>query len=118
MEYSIPDRRELTTTEIQFLSYLFKTGKPEWSNFSEKLKIIARCGCGKCPTILFGETLDSEIQNGELILDFFGKDSNGKPVGVTLFGTIHMPTELEFYSLDGESEIIEIPEINTLQPVC
>jgi hypothetical protein len=28
-----------------------------------------------------------------------------------------MPTELEFYSIDGESEIIEMPKIETLKSI-
>ena len=47
MKYSIPNKRELTKPEIEFLTYLFEKEKPEWTNLIENLKIIARCGCGK-----------------------------------------------------------------------
>ena len=117
MKYSIPDKRELTKSEIEFLTYLFGKEKTEWTNLITNLKVIARCGCGKCPTIIFGETFDSEIQNGNLIIDYAGIGKNGELVGISVFGTDKIPTELEFYSIDGESDIIEIPKIETLKSI-
>ncbi len=115
MKYNIPDKRELTKSEIEFLTYLFGKAKLEWTNSIGNLKVIARCGCGKCPTIIFGKTFDSEIQKGDLIIDYVGKGTNGELIGISVLGTDQMPTELEFYSIDGESEIIEIPKIDTLK---
>ena len=34
-----------------------------------------------------------------------------------MFGTFQMLVELEFYTIDGESEIIEIPKIKTLKTI-
>ncbi len=117
MKYSIPDTRELTKPEIEFLTYLFGKEKSEWNNLIGNLKVIARCGCGKCPTIIFGKTFDSEIQKGNLIIDFAGKGKNGELIGISVFGTDQILTELEFYSIDGKSEIIEMPEIETLKSI-
>ncbi|BAO76417.1 hypothetical protein [Winogradskyella sp. PG-2] len=117
MKYSIPDKRELTESEIEFLTYLFGKEKSEWTNLIGNLKVIARCGCGNCPTIIFGKTFDSEIQKGNLIIDYAGKSKNGELIGISVFGTDQMPTELEFYSIDGESEIIEMPKIETLKSI-
>ncbi|WP_235835868.1 hypothetical protein [Cognatitamlana onchidii] len=64
---------------------------------------------------MFGKTFDSEIQKGNLIIDYSGKGKNGELVGISLFGTDQMPTELEFYSVDGESDITEMPKIDTLK---
>ena len=58
----------------------------------------------------------SEIQKGNLIIDYAGKSKNGELIGISVFGNDQMPTELEFYSIDGESEITEIPKIETLNP--
>ena len=115
MKYSIPNKRELTKSETEFLTYLFEKEKPEWNNLIGTLKVIARCGCGKCPTIIFGKTFDSEIQKGSLIIDYEGKSKNGKLIGISVFGIEQMPTELEFYSIDGETENIEMPKIETLE---
>ncbi len=116
MKYSIPDKRELTKFEIEFLTYLFEKEKSEWTNLIGNLKVIARCGCGNCPTIIFGKSFDSEIQKGHLIIDYSGKGKNGELIGVSVFGSDKMPTELEFYSIDGESDITEMPKIVTLKP--
>ena len=115
MKYSIPNKRELTKSETEFLTYLFEKEKPEWNSLIGTLKVIARCGCGKCPTIIFGKTYDSEIQKGNLIIDYAGKGNNGELIGISVFGNDQMPTELEFYSIDGESEITEMPKIETLK---
>ena len=64
---------------------------------------------------MFGKTFDSEIQKGDLIIDYAGKGKNGELVGISLFGTDQMPTELEFYSIDGESDITKMPKIETLK---
>ena len=112
MKYSIPDKRELTKSEIEFLTYLFGKEKTEWTKLIGNLKVIARCGCGKCPTIMFGKTFNSKIQKGNLIIDYTGKGKNGELVGISLFGTDQMPTELEFYSIDGKSDIHELPSLN------
>ena len=117
MKYSIPDKRELTESEIEFLNYLFGKEKSEWINLIGNLKVIARCGCENCPTIIFGKTFDSEIQKGNLIIDYAGKGKNGELIGISVFGTDQMPTELEFYSIDGESEITEMPKIETLKSI-
>ena len=102
---------------LQVVLKFFGKEKPEWTNLIENLKIIARCGCGKCPTIIFGKTFDSEIQKGNLIIDYNGKGKNGELIGISVFGTDQMPTELEFYSIDGESEITEMPKIETLKSI-
>ena len=117
MKYSIPDKRELTEPEIEILTFLFREEKTDWIKLISSLKVIARCGCGKCPTIIFGKTFESQIQKGNLIIDYTGKGKNGELVGIMLFGTDQMPTELEFYSIDGESGVTEIPKIETLEPM-
>ncbi len=104
----------MNKSEIEFLTYLFSKEKSEWTNLIENLKVIARCGCGKCASIIFGKTFDSEIQKGSLMIDYAGKGKNGELIGISVFGTYQMPTELEFYSIDGESNIIELPKIQTL----
>ena len=117
MKYSIPHKRELTLTEIELLSYLFDNEKPEWSDLIKNLKVIGRCGCGICPTIMFGKTFESEIQQGNILIDYFGKGPKGELIGVLVTGTELMPTELEFYSIDAKLEIPIIPKIETLKSV-
>lgn len=117
MKYSTQDKRELTYKEIEFLTYIFEEEKSEWISLIPELKVIARCGCGNCPTIIFGKTFDSQIQKGNLIIDYVGKGVNSEIIGVSIFGTDQMPTELECYSIDGELNITELPRIETLKPI-
>jgi hypothetical protein len=117
MEYDIPDRRDLKQEEYDLLFWLISIEKPDWLKVLPNLKVIARCGCGKCPTIMFGEALESNIQIGELFIDYTGQGSKGELIGVSVLGTEHMPTELELWSIDGEYDIIELPNLDTLKPM-
>ena len=118
MEYFITHKRELNEKEKELLHFLFNKEKTEWESLIDNLKIIARCGCGKCPTVLFGYSFDDEVKiNQSLIIDYMGKGENGELIGVSLFGNNEMPTELEFYSIDGQNEITESPIIKTLEPL-
>lgn len=94
MKYSISEKRELNLREIEILSYLFENDRPRWLPLLPDLKVIARCGCGVCPTILLGHTFNSEVQNGCLMIDYQGKDTIGNLIGVSLFGTDKEPTQL------------------------
>ncbi|GAL61848.1 hypothetical protein JCM19300_594 [Algibacter lectus] len=49
------------------------------------------------------------------MIDYVGKGENGELIGISVLGTNQMPTELEFYSIDGESDITKIPKIDTLK---
>lgn len=109
MKNSIPDKRELNIKEVDLLTLLFSKEKPNWLPLIKKLKVIARCGCGKCPTILFGENLESDIQKGTLKIDYQGIDNDDNLIGISLFATENMPTELEFFSIDGNLEIDKFP---------
>jgi hypothetical protein len=67
---------------------------------------------------MFGENFESKVQENEnLQIDYTGKGENGELIGISVFGTDQMPTELEFYSIDGESEIIDMPKIETLKSI-
>lgn len=116
-KYSIEYKRELTEEEMEIIRFLIQEEKPNLKNQIKDLKVIGRCGCGKCPTVMLGTSFDDDIIiNESIIADYHGVDNNQNPIGVTLFGNNKI-TELEFYSIDGliEPDIIEIPLINTLQ---
>jgi hypothetical protein len=116
MKYSILDKRDLSAKEIEILTLLFSKEKPNWLPLIKKLKVIARCGCGKCPTILFGENLESEIKKGALMIDYQGIDNEDNLIGISLFANKNMPTELEFFSIDGNLEIDKFPNLHSLKP--
>jgi hypothetical protein len=60
---------------------------------------------------MFGKTFDSEIEKGSLIIDYVGKSKYEELIGISVFGTKQMSTELELYSINGKSDIIELPSI-------
>jgi hypothetical protein len=112
--YCIPDRRGLTLEEQQLLKHL-AADSSEIENHLDRLKVVARCGCGECPTILFGESLDDEpIWDSESAGDWTGRAANGTMVGIGLFVSGGKPTELEAWSLDG-GEIDTWPATSAIQ---
>lgn len=114
--YSIPDRRELTRTEFVLLERLTQQIKGLDGKVDE-LKVVARCGCGKCPTILFGKSFDDSPLTGpgrELIADYCGRAANGSRVGVLLWEQDGQLAELEAIGWDGEVD--EWPPIEALVP--
>src|SRR6266704_4999217 len=60
MPYSIPHRRELSAEERSLLHFLLTNEAPDRLAELDDLKIVARCGCGECPTVVFGSSLNSE----------------------------------------------------------
>ncbi len=118
MEYSITYKRELNEKEKELLGFLIAKEKPEWLSLINKLKIIGRCGCGKCPTVFFGFSYDDVVKkNQNLIIDYMGNGEHGELIGVCLFGDNEIPSELEFWSINGQNDVTEIPAIKTLKSV-
>ena len=104
------------TKKKKLLHFLLIREKPEWLHFISIIKVIAKCGCGKCPTVLFCTSLQDQITTDQrLLIDYLGTGKNGEPIGVSLFGNNKVPTELEFWSIDGQTDVIEIPSLETLQ---
>ena len=54
---------------------------------------------------------------GYLTIDYLGRDHEGSLIGISVFGTDQMPTQLEFYSIDGLANNLSIPELSTLERV-
>jgi hypothetical protein len=101
--YCISDKRELTTEEHLLLKRL-ANDSIEIAKHIDQLKVVARCGCGKCPTILFGESLEDKPINSidsEPAGDWMGRAGNGTSVGIGLFIFNGRPTELEAWSPEG-----------------
>ena len=114
--YCIPDKRDLTRAELELLDFLIQQVKEINISVSE-LKVVARCGCGMCPTILFGRSYDDEpitSKDAERRLDWSGRAENGTLVGIGLFAKDGMPTELEAWSVDG-GDIEDWPTPDTIQ---
>lgn len=114
--YCIPERRELTPVEEELLAFLLsKANLPGVS--VDALVVVARCGCGTCPTILFGESFGDDpitSRKSSPVVDLVGRAANGTLVGVVLLATKEgKVTELEAWSVDG-GEIDEWPATTAL----
>ena len=84
--FSIPHRRELTGEERRILSLLL-ADRPDYAARIDRLKVVARCGCGECPTVMFGESLDSDpVESGyALLAEFTARSESGLPVDLLLW---------------------------------
>jgi hypothetical protein len=115
--YSIPDRRELTVEERSLLRFLVERQAPNRLAELESLKVVARCGCGKCPTVLFGRKLDAEPLTGSPFVEvasYRGKNKEGATVGVVLIEREGKLAELEAWSPHGP-DVTSWPAVATLE---
>jgi len=116
--YCISDKRDLTPTELALLDYLLKQVDGVTVEASE-LKVVARCGCGECPTILFGRSMDDQpitSSDSHAVMDWSGRAENGTLIGIGLFTKDGIPTELDASSMDC-GDIESWPPINAIRPV-
>jgi len=114
--YYIEHKRELNNIEIKLLQYLLAhSGLSNYLDSIAKVKVIARCGCGKCPTVLFGESFSSQhLKNPYDLTKYMGTAANGTKVGVALMGTDKQISGLEAWSCCG-GEFDSWPNTETLQ---
>ena len=114
--YCISHKRDLTETERALLEYLL----PQVDGVTvaaRELKVVARCGCGECPTVLFGKSMDDEpitSADSHANMDWSGRAENGTLVGIGVFTKDGMPTELEAWSVDG-GEVVDWPPIEEIE---
>ena len=116
MNYSIKHQRDLSPEEVRLLEFLLTdSGHHSYLNQLQQLKVVARCGCGKCPTVLLGESLEAAPQpNGADVTQYMGQNADGVQVGVTLMAVNGILSELEASSLSGEA-VSSWPSIKSLQ---
>ena len=114
--YCIPCQRELTSEESDLVRYIVENNAPQRLSELGTLKVIARCGCGKCPTILFGSDLNEKPNTKHPvneIAEYYGLNSDGVTVGIILFVRDERLSELEAWSPKGE-DIASWPKITSL----
>jgi hypothetical protein len=106
--YCTPLQRELSDEERLLLNFLLQREAPGRIAEVDSLKVIAKCGCGSCPTVLFGPAFDSApvTEDHFILADYAGKSSTGSLVGVMLWANEHAITELEGYSIDGTEPVV------------
>lgn len=114
--YCIEDKRELSIIEHDILLHLVRdSGLVKYESQIKDLKVIARCGCGECPTIMFGKTFDSKPVKGSVdLVRCMGISPNGTTIGIALMGTETELKELEAWSCCG-GDFNTWPNISTFK---
>ena len=111
--YCVPDQRDLTRAESELLDFLLSQ-IDDIEVSANSLKVVARCGCGECPTILFGESVSDDpitSSDSSAVMNWSGRADNGTLVGIGMFIKDGMPSELEAWSVDG-GEVENWPPID------
>ncbi len=103
MEYCIEHKRELSEEEKDILKHVLSgSALRPYADQVDSLKIVARCGCGKCPTVLFGQSFeDGPVSSGQDLIQYQGVNLDGEVVGVTVMEASGRLTELEASSFSG-----------------
>ena len=116
--YCVPHQRALSQEERAILVHLLQLEAPDRLSQIEPLKVIAKCGCGGCPTVLFGDSFDAApvTKDHYILADYAGTNASGGLIGVMVWANDNGITELEGYSIDG-SEPVTWPVPLALRPM-
>jgi hypothetical protein len=109
--YSIPYQRPLSSEEHQLIAFLLEREAPSRLLEIDFLKVVARCGCGRCPTIMFGPDTSPSFSE---IANYVGRDNQGTLVGVVLLERNGQLVELEAWSPSGV-DISAWPMLSSLE---
>ncbi len=117
MPYCVPHRRELSAEERALLNSLLTREAPDRLPELDSLKIVARCGCGASPTVLFGLSLASEpltqSHDEQEVATYRGVNAKGVEVAISLIARNGRLAELEAWAPTG-GDIGSWPPPNTL----
>lgn len=116
LPYSIPEQRPLTLQERALLQLLLSKSAPECVAEIERLEVVARCGCGKCPTIMFHSVPEYGKGGERLVADFQDGDEASGLVGIMLWERNGEISELEAWSIDGK-DVSDWPSLSTVRPL-
>jgi hypothetical protein len=111
MPYSIPYQRPLSTEERELIAFLLKREAPARLSEIDALSIVARCGCGRCPTVIFESRVAQPFSE---IANYIGRDGQGTLVGVALVEREGRIAELEAWSPAGD-DIVAWPMLSSLE---
>jgi hypothetical protein len=113
--YSKPYRRPLSDLEKRLLAHILAAEHPERLAEINALHVVARCGCGQCPTVLFGQGPDADpVQGPEIeISSYRGRNIDGIDVAVTLLERDGKLAELEAWAPVG-GDIRSWPPVSAL----
>lgn len=102
--YSLPLRRDLTDEERSLLHFILEREAPDRTQEVPRLKVVARCGCGTCPTVIFGLSLEAEPRPAQPfteIATYMGRNSEGVLVAISLLEREGHVSEMEAWAPEG-----------------
>lgn len=117
--YAITHRRDLTPQERALVRRLVEqTGERRLGLEAQidNLKVVARCGCGRCPGVLFGKQADEEPRVGpfKTVASLRGRTRDGVDVGAYLLVRDGELSELEAITWSGD-EVREWPLLDDMR---
>lgn len=114
--YFIAEKRELSTIEFNILYLMLSNHFPERCEEIKSLKVVGRCGCGTCPTVIFEKSFESQPKEAYFIdlLTYVGRNEDGVLVGVSILEREGELSELEAWSVEGQ-EITKWPDVSVLE---
>jgi hypothetical protein len=119
--YCIPHRGDLTAEEKLILRRLVEQTAERRAIFEsqiDSLKVVARCGCGRCPGVLFSLDINAEPKLGpfETVASLRGRASDGVEVGAYLLVRDGQLSELEAIAWAGD-EARQWPLLGDMHPI-
>lgn len=115
--YSLPLHRDLSDEERGLLQFILEREAPDRMQELAKLKVVARCGCGNCPTVIFGLSLEAEPRSARPfseIASYMGRNSEGVLVAISLLEREGHVSELEAWAPEG-ADIAAWPPLSALE---
>lgn len=113
--YSISEPRPLREPERDLLSFLLSREAPGRKHEIDSLQVRARCGCGRCPTVMFHDKPEKDRSEERILADYQGGNPESGLIGIILWERAGRLSELEAWSIDG-SDVEDWPDVGTLRP--
>lgn len=112
--YFVPvPERQMDANERTLVERLLRGAPGSYQQHLGNLRVVGRCGCGKCPTVFFQLHQQGDAESGLVAAQ--GRDEHGGLVAAVLLHKNGALSQLEFYSIDGHSPW-STPSVETLQP--
>jgi hypothetical protein len=105
--------RDLTIEEREVVLKLLESADRHYVSQVAELRVVGRCGCGRCPTVFFAFH-ESGVQESDLST-YAGTDVQGGLTAAVLLQKQGRLSQLEFYSIDGHDPWFA-PKACDLQP--
>lgn len=116
--YCLPLHRPLSPHEFALMEAMLRRNRPQLLEQLARLHVVARCGCGTCPTVLFSDKVDGLPDTahpwGDELMTW-GEDGLGNVVEALLIIRQGKISELEVSVLAGAGDDYGLPLIDSLE---